>query len=55
MYAGASACKCVCVRVHMCAPEVDADVFLYHSPTYILRLGLTLSLELTDLVTLGSH
>lgn len=41
--------ECACVLV-----SLMLEVFLYHFPTYVMRLGLTLNLELTDLVTLGS-
>lgn len=44
----AHVCECACLLL-----RVMLEVFLYHFPTYVLRPGLTLNLELTDLVTLG--
>lgn len=40
-------CMCFCGCVHLClctqVPDLDADVFLAHSPSYFLRQGLSVS------------
>lgn len=41
---------------HMCGSQsLTSDVFLDHSPPYFLSSGLSLSLELNDLVTPAGH
>lgn len=48
MYVHIYACECIGQRLTL-------GVFLNHLPSYFLRQGLSLTLELTDLARLAGH